>query len=115
MNIESLASGLAFSTFSSRVLYIHGETEEEIDVILDLSSERYDEYGQLVSDFDTVDIKKSTPVEPGGFLLDNVGGNNIVWKIGRRLSDDEIITTYVIDRVEPSDFGFDLELDAVLA
>jgi hypothetical protein len=101
--IEHLVTDAAFRAFERNGIYLAPDGSEwvEIKVVLDLSIESYDQYGQLIIDTDTADFRSSqNAILRKGGRLQVVGYDGKEWRLLSRRSDDGFIVTWAIERVD---------------
>lgn len=101
--IELFASNATFIAFAREGLYLPpgGAEWVEVKVILDLSIEAYDQYGQLIIDTDEADFRSAdNAILRKDGLLQVVGYDGKQWRLLSRRRDDGFIVTWAIERVE---------------
>lgn len=99
--IEQIITSAAFSAFSRTGTYTPpGEDAEEVEVevILDLAIEAYDERGSFIADYDTADFLGGVEIERGGVLSSVEGYDGLQWKILSRMEDDGESVTWAVER-----------------
>lgn len=102
---ESFVSNATFGAFAKTGSYTPpgvGAEPVEIRVILDLAIEAYDQYGQLVIDYDSADFQseKNAILRKGG-VLTVAGYDGLHWRLLSRRKDDGFICTWAIERFTP--------------
>jgi len=109
--IEDLITSTTHGTFSRSAIYLppgEGAEPVEVSVIVDLSVETFDAYGNITRT-DAADFLLSE-VSPGrdGLLYGVEGHDGKSWRLGDRLEDDGHIRRMMMredDSVNPLQFG----------